>query len=127
MNNNTIWITITIFLAFFLASVTAARARFSSPRWLQWVLDVLFLLPMAVPLVGYVGHNLTLLPLFYFAAAYGFSKVDRTVLDAARMQGMGRCGTFWRVFFPAARGVLGVALLVGICRIVWLILKYYYR
>jgi len=109
-------------LAGFVVSVAAARMRFFSLCGAQWVLDILFLLPLAIPYVALAKIDLLteylfLLSLFYFAAVYGFSKVDRTVLDAARMHGMGVCGTFWRVFFPAARKFLCVAFLLGLCRL----------
>ena len=102
-----------IFLAtLFVVCVAAARIRFSCPSWLRWTLDGLFLLMLVV----LPSDELFFILLFYAAALYGFSKVDRTVLDAARMQGMGVCGTFWRVFFPAARGVFGLVLLLVIVR-----------
>ena len=129
-------LSLAIVLAIFVVSVAAARGRFSSPRWLRHALDFTFLFPLAVPFWGtlllYPHYEepfgvdvLPLLPLFYFAAVYGFSRVDRTVLDAARMHGMGLCGTFWLVFLPAAGGPLGMAFGLGICRMVWLMASFY--
>ncbi|GEM_PF-5831840 len=108
----------------FLIATACARARFSAPRNLKLALDALVLLLLALPNVLASAPNLAYLaifeqvaifPIFYVCAVIGFSKVDRETLDAVRLQGLGLCGSFWRIFFPAARGWilcgLGVAFL----------------
>lgn len=101
---------ITVALAFLLAT-GAARVRFSASRGLRTTLDVLFLLMLVLPswLISFFhfGNIPTLmaaemLPFFYFCAAMGFRHVNREAMDAARLQGLGQCGIFWRLFFPAA-------------------------
>lgn len=112
-----ITITATLIAAF------AARVRFSASRGLRWALDILFLLPLALPsqFPIPIDQNIFLfeafvtLPLLYLCAIMGFRNVRRETLDAARLQGMGPCGTFWRFFVPPARGWLlgGAALLLA--------------
>lgn len=114
--------TIAIHTLVILAIATAAaRIRFSASKTLRRVLDVLFLLPLALPMefVGGIYQNITLieagamLPILYLGAIVGFRSVKPEVLDAARLQGMGLCGTFWRFFIPSAKyWLLGGAALV---------------
>jgi ABC-type proline/glycine betaine transport system permease subunit len=115
-----------------LLSVIAARVRFSASRGLRWTLDIIFFLPLALPLHQFIGGSChaffaadlyALLPVIYFCGIMGFRNVPRETLEAAKLQGMGRCGTFWRFFVPAgwkwllggvavilARLVLGIVL-----------------
>ena len=130
-----------------IISALAARVRFSAPRGLALALDIVCLLPLAVPgivafclpsLVGHLfGRSLELaaspermvasevmlaLPVFYFSAIMGFRKVARETIDAARLQGLGPCGIFCRVFFPPAWPWLLGGFLVGLSRGVFLAL-----
>lgn len=93
-----------------LIATVAARVRFSASRGLRTILDVLFFLPLLCPLefLGGTCRNILLieagamLPILYLCGILGFRKVDHETLDAARLQGLGTCGTFWRFFVPAA-------------------------
>jgi molybdate transport system permease protein len=135
---------LTAVLAAFLAltiSALAARVRFSAPRKAGLALDLLFLLPLAIPLeilvsmVGFPDGSMSellavtllavmeiicALPVFYLCAVMGFRRVDREAIDAARLQGLGRCGIFWRLFFPAAWPWLLGGLAVGLFRAAFL-------
>ncbi|XHR29269.1 MAG: hypothetical protein ACFUZC_01640 [Chthoniobacteraceae bacterium] len=109
-------------------AAAAARIRFSASCGVRWVLDVIFLLPLILPLQAIpvnstsdMFRNLMLieagnmLPILYLAAIAGFRNVSREVLESARLQGMGSCGTFWHFFVPAGREwLLGGAALVVI-------------
>ena len=111
-------------------SALAARVRFSASPSLRWVLDILFLLPLAVPtllanvlsLAAYKNSMLFWidsvfsLPLFYLCAIMGFRKIVRETIDAARLQGLGCCGIFWRVIFPPACPWLAAGLGLGLLR-----------
>ena len=113
-----------------LISALAARVRFSAKPGLRWALDILFLLPLVVPCVAVairlgnlfdplaimVAESLPALPLFYFCALMGFRKVSHETVDAARLQGLGRCGIFWRVWFPPAWPWIGTGLALGLLR-----------
>ncbi|MCX6966759.1 MAG: ABC transporter permease subunit [Verrucomicrobia bacterium] len=103
---------------FLLISAMAARLRFSASRGLRTRLDILFLLPLAIPEFAVLcapfldlgpGPSAILaldliwaVPVFYLCAIMGFRKVSQETVDAARLQGLGQCGIFWRVFFPVA-------------------------
>ena len=93
-----------------LIAVGAARLRFSATKGLRWLLDILFFSPLLVPAffihgtatnIVY-GEAAIMLPILYLCGILGFRKVERETLDAARLQGLGTCGTFWRIFFPTA-------------------------
>jgi len=119
-----------------LIGALAARVRFSAQRGLRWALDILFLLPLAIPGIVPVlvwdiiwhpstpamitaGEALSALPVFYLCAIMGFRKVARETIDAAQLQGLGRCGIFWRVFLPVAwkwlLGGFAIGLWRGVC------------
>jgi len=124
-----------------LISTLAARVRFSAKPGLRWALDILFLLPLAVPgivtwcltilVYGIFWHTpkphatpammipaevLWALPVFYLCAIMGFRKVSPESVDAARLQGMGRCGIFWRIWFPPALPWIATGLAAGLLR-----------
>ena len=110
-----------------LIATVAARVRFSASRSLRRVLDVIFFLPLLTPLelIGGTCRNILLveggamLPILYLCGILGFRKVERETLDAALLQGMGACGTFWRFFVPAAwRWLLGGAAVL-LVRLLW--------
>ncbi|MEI6560890.1 MAG: hypothetical protein WCO68_02275 [Verrucomicrobiota bacterium] len=98
----------TVLLTFVAAG--AARIRFSAPKGLRQVLDILFFSPLLVPAFFIHGTYMNivygeaaiLLPILYLCGILGFRKVERETLDAARLQGLGMCGTFWRIFVPTA-------------------------
>ena len=46
----------------------------------------------------------------------GFRRVDRETIEAARLQGLGHCGIFWRVWFPVAWKWLTAGMLLGLIR-----------
>lgn len=107
----------------FAVATAAARVRYSASRGLRTTLDVIFLLPLVLPANlnlfcscdTSIAEVIAVLPVLYVAAALGFRKVSREAIDAARLQGLGRCGTFWRLFFPAAwRWLLGGFLIVAL-------------
>lgn len=93
----------------FLITTAAARLRFSGSRGTRWVLDILFFLPLVLPLQFIKAGScvfsdfdaITMLPILYLCGIMGFHNVSRETLEAARLQGMGKCGTFWRFFVPA--------------------------
>ncbi|MEI8233619.1 MAG: ABC transporter permease subunit [Verrucomicrobiota bacterium] len=144
---NLLWPSILLYLAAMLAAwalaTLAARIRFSARRGLRVALDVLFLLPLAFPSAtpGYaiiipflfkpVSQSmlsvatgvecLFLLPIFYLCAVMGFRRVDRETIEAARLQGVGRCGIFWRVFGPVAWPWLVAGFALGWFRIAFLL------
>ena len=125
-----------------LVAFRAAHARFSTASSkVRAVLDVLFLLPLALPSAATAAHPLSLylpfgseamllaatdslsaLPLFYLCAVMGFRRVDPETVDAARLQGLGRCGTFWRAWVPVAGPWLALGLGLGFLRSVCLAL-----
>ena len=129
----------------FLISTLAVRVRFAGPRGLRTTLDLLFLMPLAVPAVvtfrvplfvygiiglapeaapsGIVAMDLMwALPAFYLCAIMGFRKVSRETIDAARLQGLSRWGIFLRVFLlPAWPWLLG-GFVIGLSRGVFLAL-----
>jgi len=104
-------------------------------------LDILFLLPLALPTILTAGATVTFgqrndctlmwpdlladsigaLPLFYLCAVMGFRRIQREWTDAARLQGLGRCGIFWRVWFPPARLWLAAGLALGLLRVALLL------
>ena len=117
-----------------MLSALAARVRFSAPRGLRLALDILFLLPLAIP-GGSVGFfplydrfafatpviviatdMLWALPVFYLCAIMGFRKVTHETIDAARLQGLGFCGIFCRLFLTPARLWLLLGIIIGFCR-----------
>jgi len=113
-----------------LISAVAALVRFSAKPRLRWTLDILFLLPLAIPallanvlcLVGYKNSTLFwtdvifALPLFYLCAIMGIRRVNREVIDAARLQGCGGLGIFRHVFLPVAWPWLAAGLALGLVR-----------
>lgn len=110
-----------------LIATAAARLRFSSPRGLRAVVDVLFLLPLALPSPFLVAWTLgcsdfsledlfAAIPLFYLCALMGFRRVEAETREAARLQGLGPCGRFWRVDFPVAWRWLAAGLALGCFR-----------
>ena len=115
-----------------LAAFLAARIRFSLSRASRTVLDILFLLPLALspytlvnaacrfwshsPSIVFVIDNIAALPIFYLCAWMGFRNVDPETMDAARIQGLGHCGIFWRVWFPAAWPWLVSGFALGLLR-----------
>jgi len=110
-----------------LIATIAARVRFSASRGLRTILDVLFFLPLLCPLefLGGTCRNIlvseagAMLPILYLCGILGFRKVERETLDAARLQGLGACGTFWRFFVPAAwKWLLGGAAVL-LFRLLW--------
>jgi len=144
-----IWISLlVVIISALIASVIgtlAARVRYSAQRGLGLALDILFLLPLAIPaVVAYltpifiysiigltpeavpsmiVGMDMMwALPAFYLCAIWGFRKVAPGTIDAARIQGLGGCGIFWRVFFPPAWPWLLGGLMIGLSRGVFLAL-----
>jgi len=121
-----------------LIGALAARVRFSASSGLRWVLDILFLLPLVmpaaiayffaydfrvdmegafptIPLVVF-DNSIGALPIFYLSAIMGFRQVQQEWIDAARLQGYGLLGVFWRVFLPTARPWLAVGLALGFLR-----------
>lgn len=121
-----------------LLAFAAARMRFSVPRGFRTALDILFLLPLALPSIAFgfiaaqelrllitIGDNVATLPLYYLCAWMGFRKVRLECIDAARLQGLGTCGIFWRVWFPVAWPWLAAGLALGILRSVLLIALVY--
>lgn len=117
-----------------LLAFAAARLRFSVPRGIRTVLDFLFLLPLALPsplVINFgmqytdlsIGDIVFAVPVFYLCAVMGFRRVQPECVDAARLQGLGPCGIFWRVWFPAAWPWLAAALALGWFRnaIMWVI------
>ncbi len=114
---------------FFIATA-AARMRFSAPRGVRWGLDIVFLLPLALPLnllalSSFVYEGIAVLPILYVCGIAGFRNVNRETLEAARLQGMGNCGAFWRLFVPAARFWLlgGMAIVVVRLLILYAVIK----
>ena len=121
-----------------LVAFSAARLRFSLARIPRTALDILFLLPLALSpsLAIYItcsflaqaehiaigADSITAIPLFYLCAWMGFRRVDRETIDAARLQGLGRCGIFWRVWFPAAWPWLLGGFVIGLSRGIFLLL-----
>jgi len=119
-----------------LVAFSAARIKFSLLRTPRTALDILFLLPLALSpsIMMYVAFcflaqstniaiamdSLTAIPLAYLCAGMGFRRVDREAIAAARLQGLGRCGIFWRVWFPAAWPWLAAGLALGLFR-AWLL------
>jgi len=124
-----------------MISALAARVRFSASRSLALALDIFFLLPLAIPgimafyppiLVCYIFAHpiepyaspeamvatemLWALPVFYLSAIMAFRKIPRETIDAARVQGLGACGIFCRVFLPPAWPWLLGGFLVGLSR-----------
>ena len=117
-----------------LISFSAARIRFSLSRTPRTVLDILFLAPLVLPPVlliysalhflgqsqserGVIAEDaLTAIPIFYLCAWMGFRRVQSLWVDAARLQGLGSCGIFWRVWFPPARSWLAAGLVLGLLR-----------
>ncbi len=105
-----------------MVAAAAARARFSASRGLRLALDIVFLSPLVLPLqlikTGSCVFSdldaLSMLPILYLCAIAGFRTVNRETLEAAKLQGMGRCGTFWRFFVPAGWKwlLVGAALLL---------------
>jgi len=96
-------VTLVAFLAF-----AAARLRFCAPRWLRILLDILFLFPFLIP-----WPLFNIISIQYLCGIMGLRKVQQEQLDVARLQGLGFCGCFWRVTFPAARFWLLAGLAVG--------------
>lgn len=131
-----LWISLLAAVASVLIALTisalAAWVRFSAKPSLRWALDILFLLQLAFsPFtlvyiacrwfahsenIAFVMESIAALPLFYFCAILGFRKVAPETMDAARLQGLGRCGIFWRVFFPPAWPWLAAGLGLGLVR-----------
>lgn len=114
-----------------LVAFAAARLRFSVPRGVRIALDILFLLPLVLPCIALgftaaqelrpltliiMAESLVTLPLFYLCAAAGFRRVQSEWIDAARLQGLGRCGIFWRVWFPAAGPWLAAGFVLGLLK-----------
>lgn len=115
-----------------LISFSAARIRFSLPRTSRTALDILFLAPLALSpaalvyvAVCFLGQSeriviaedaITAIPIFYLCAWMGFRRVQSLWIDAARLQGLGRCGIFWRVWFPPALPWLAAGLILGLLR-----------
>lgn len=106
-----------------LIAAAAARARFSATGVVRWVLDIIFLFPLLLPLRLFQTGScvfsdldaLATLPILYLCAVAGFRNVNRETLEAAKLQGMGRCGTFWRFFVPTGwKWLLGGAALLFI-------------
>ncbi len=131
-----LWISLLASLVSVLIALTisalAARVRFSASRGLRWTLDILFLLPLAFsPFtlaniawrwfahsqnIAFVMEGIATLPLVYLCAIMGFRKIVRETIDAARLQGLGCCGIFWRVIFPPAWPWLAAGLAIGLFR-----------
>ena len=110
-----------------LIASAAARLRFSAPHRLRLAVDILFLLSLALPAPLVVSTAIhcpdvsvedlfAAIPLFYLCALMGFRRVEAETVEAARLQGLGRCGIFWRVYFPAAWPWLTVGLALGCFR-----------
>jgi len=117
-----------------LISFSAARIRFSLSRTPRTILDLLFLSPLLLSpvilvyvAIHFLGQSqservviaedaITAIPIFYLCAAMGFRRVQSLWIDAARLQGLGRCGIFWRVWFPPARSWLAAGLVLGLLR-----------
>ena len=110
-----------------MVAAAAARARFSASRGVRLALDIVFLSPLVLPLelirpsiCLYFGictlpnlDPVRMLPILYFCAIAGFRNVNSETLEAAKLQGMGRCGTFWRFFVPTGwKWLLGGAALL---------------
>jgi ABC-type Fe3+ transport system permease subunit len=93
-----------------LIAAAAARLRYSASKGLRIALDILFFLPLLVPIEWISGtcRNIVLeeggalLPFLYLCGILGFRSVERETIEAARLQGSGPCGIFWRVFWPGA-------------------------
>ena len=110
-----------------LVAFSAARIRFLLQKSPRTALDILFLLPLALPSLFVINlkihcpdlsveDTLSTLPLFYLCALMGFRKVSRETVDAARLQGFGHCGIFWHVWFPTAWLWLVCGLALGLFR-----------
>ena len=63
-----------------------------------------------------VADVLMALPVFYLCAIMGFRQVRPEWIDVARLQGVGRCGIFWRVWFPVAWPWLVAGIAIGFLR-----------
>ena len=123
-----LWLPFVLSLIFTsLIGVIAARIRFSASRQLRLTLDILFLLPLAIPDIViwfYQIQGVTImptevlwtLPVFYFLSVMKFRKIAPEMLDAVQLQGLGQCGIFWRVFFPLARLWILGGFAIGILR-----------
>jgi len=118
-----------------LLAYGAARMRFSVPRGVRITMDALFLLPLALPsplVIKFaircpdftVEDIISALPVFYLCGLMGFRRVHYECIDAARLQGLGSCGIFWRIWFPAAWPWLAAGLILGWFRnaLLWAIL-----
>jgi len=124
---NALLITCAIIALSFLLATGAALFRFSASKKRRAALDLLFLIPLALPpelacsyakyglMLGFPSwlasscfhpslalESIALLPILYFCAYMGFRRVSLESIDAARLQGLRCCGIFWRSFFPAA-------------------------
>lgn len=133
-----------------LLSAIAARIRFSTSRGLGSVLDLIFLLPLAIPeimaffvphficdMLGTMPRNSAptpviiitelfwTLPVFYLCAIMGFRKVSQELIDAARLQGLRSCGIFFRVFFPQGYPWLLGGFIIGLSRGIFVTLMKY--
>jgi molybdate transport system permease protein len=127
----------------FVVAVLIARVRGGLGKPARFVLDAFFLLLLLLPsgvsifivrslgffvaralgggawlnsLIGLKLHVIAAVSVIYFCARMGFRKTSPALVEAARMQGFGPCGTFWRIEIPLAWHWLLAGLLIGFLR-----------